>query len=92
MRLDPSPSPHTHPNPIPNPHPHPNPNPNLHKPGDYLTMTDPFAPALLPERDASVGIDSALLVSLEAEGRARGLDAVRRGTTTNLTPGLAYAP
>jgi len=28
-------------------------------------MPDPFAPALLPERDASVGIDSALLVSLE---------------------------
>jgi len=49
-------------------------------------MPDPFAPALLPERDASVGIDSALLKSLEAEGRARGLDAVRRGTTTHPTP------
>ena len=46
-----------------------------YKPGDYLTMVDPFAPALLPARDATVGIDSALLLSLEAEGRARGLDA-----------------
>ena len=47
-----------------------------YKPGDYRTMVDPCAPALLPARDATVGIDSALLVSLEVEqGRAHGLDA-----------------
>ena len=26
---------------------------DTYKPGDYLTMLDPFAPALLPARDAS---------------------------------------
>jgi len=46
-----------------------------YKPGDYQEMPDPFAPQLLPARDASVGIDSELLSSLEAEARARGYDA-----------------
>jgi len=46
-----------------------------YKPGDYEQMVDPFAPQLLPARDATVGIDTALLRSLEAEARARGYDA-----------------
>merc|ERR1719152_43619 len=46
-----------------------------YKPGDFATMTDPFAPPLLPTPSASVGIDSALLAKVEAAAKARGLDA-----------------
>ena len=51
--------------PNPNPNPNPNSNPNSTVP----------EPTPKQARDATVGIDSALLESLEAEGRARGLDA-----------------
>ena len=46
-----------------------------YKPGDHATMADPFAPALLPTPDASVGIDSGLLAQVDAAAKARGLDA-----------------
>ena len=46
-----------------------------YKMGDHATMTDPFGPALLPTPDGSVGIDSALLATLEGAAKARGLDA-----------------
>ena len=47
-----------------------------YKPGDHAAMADPFAPALLPTPDASVGLDAALLAKIESEASARGLDAV----------------
>ena len=46
-----------------------------YKMGDHATMSDPFGPALLPTPDGSVGIDSALLATLEGAAKARGLDA-----------------
>jgi sulfite reductase (ferredoxin) len=45
-----------------------------YKPGSYLEMIDPFAPPRI-ETDATVGIDSGLLSTLEEEARARGYDA-----------------
>ena len=46
-----------------------------YKPGDFASMPDPFAPALLPTPDSSVGIDSSVLAKVEAAAKARGLDA-----------------
>jgi len=46
-----------------------------YKPGDFATMADPYAPALLPTPDGSVAIDSALLATLGDEAAKRGLDA-----------------
>ena len=46
-----------------------------YKPGDHVNVVDPYAPPLLPAPDASVGIDSTLLATLESEATARGLDA-----------------
>merc|ERR1711871_932860 len=42
--------------------------------GSHLTMADPFAPPSITT-DATVGIDSALLATLEQEALARGYDA-----------------
>jgi len=46
-----------------------------YSPGDFAKLPDPFAPALLPTPDASVGINSDLLSKVESEAAARGLDA-----------------
>ena len=46
-----------------------------YKPGDWKSMPDPYAPALLPTPSSSVGIDGELLKTLEAEAAKRGLDA-----------------
>jgi len=48
---------------------------DTYTPGAHATMADPFAPALLPAADASVGIDSGLLATVEAAAAERGLNA-----------------
>jgi len=46
-----------------------------YSPGGWATLPDPYAPALLPTPSGSVGIDAALLKTVEAEASKRGLDA-----------------
>ena len=45
-----------------------------YEPGAYKKMADPFAPQLV-KTDSTVGIDSELLETLQAEATPRGYDA-----------------
>lgn len=45
-----------------------------YKPGDWKTLPNPYAPALLPAPDSSARIDATLLGKLSSIASARGLD------------------